>query len=440
MSTSEQIQSSEIATSSEPGRANIGVEQTLPVSFPCRFCGTNVRHTFVDLGMSPLCESYLGVQQLNEMEPFYPLHVLVCENCFLVQLQEYVSAESIFGEYAYFSSYSESWLAHAKAYTEKMIARFALGPKNQVVELASNDGYLLQYFVSAGIPTLGIEPAANVAAVAVKKGVPTLVKFFNRESAEELAAQGIKADLLLGNNVLAQVPNLNSFVAGMKILLKPNGVITMEFPHLIKLMEQGQFDTIYHEHFSYFSLLATERIFSAHQLTLFDLEELPTHGGSLRIYACHTEDRSKGLSARVLSVRAAEEATGLSRLDSYSSFAERTKETKYALLEFLIHARRSGQQVAGYGAPGKGNTLLNYCGIRSDLVAYTVDRNPYKQSKFLPGSHIPIFPPERIRQTRPAYVLILPWNLKDEVMQQLAYIREWGGQFVVPIPRAKVYA
>jgi len=389
--------------------------------------------------MSPLCESYLRVQQLNEMEPFYPLHVFVCENCFLVQLQEYVSVESIFGEYAYFSSYSESWLAHAKTYTERMIKRFALGPRSQVVELASNDGYLLQYFVLAGIPSLGIEPAANVAAAAVTKDVPTLVKFFNRQSAEELATQGMKADLLLGNNVLAQVPDLNSFVAGMKILLKPNGVITMEFPHLVKLMEEGQFDTIYHEHFSYFSLFSVEKIFSAHGLMLFDVEELPTHGGSLRIYACHAEDRTKDLSPGMFSVRAAEEAAGLSNLESYSSFAERTKETKCALLEFLIHARRNGKQVVGYGAPGKGNTLLNYCGIRSDLLAYTVDRNPYKQGKFLPGSHIPIFGPERIRETKPDYVLILPWNLKDEIMQQLAYIREWNGQFIVPIPEVQLY-
>src|SRR5580658_6923493 len=440
MSSVEHTQSSAIDTSSELSRVKIGSEETSPISFPCRFCGTNVRRTFLDLGMSPLCESYLSDQQLHEMEAFYPLHVFVCGNCFLVQLREYVSAESIFGEYAYFSSYSESWLAHAKAYTRKMIERFALGPKSQVVELASNDGYLLQYFVLAGMPVLGIEPAANVAAVAVQKGVPTLVKFFNRESAEELAARGIKADLLLGNNVLAQVPDLNSFVAGMKILLKPNGIITMEFPHLIKLMEQVQFDTIYHEHFSYFSLLAVEKIFSAHQLSLFDLEELPTHGGSLRIYAGHKEDRSKGLSARVLSVRAAEEAAGLSNLESYSSFAERTKETKYALLEFLIQAHANGKQVAGYGAPGKGNTMLNYCGIRSDLLTYTVDRNPYKQGKYLPGSHIPIYSPEHIRETRPDYVLILPWNLKGEIMQQLAYIREWGGKFVVPIPSVEVYA
>jgi hypothetical protein len=440
MSSVEHNQSSAIDTSSEPRKAKINADQVSPVPFLCRFCGTTLRHTFIDLGMSPLCESYLSVQHLNEMEPFYPLHVLVCENCFLVQLQEYVNVESIFGEYAYFSSYSESWLAHAKMYTEKMTRRFALGPKSQVVELASNDGYLLQYFMQAGIPVLGIEPAANVAASAVKNGVPTLVKFFNRQSAEELAAQGMKADLLLGNNVLAQVPDLNSFVAGMKFLLKPNGVITMEFPHLLRLMEEGQFDTIYHEHFSYFSFLVAEKIFSAHGLTLFDVEELSTHGGSLRIYACHTEDRSKPVTSDVASLREKEEVAGLSRLASYSSFAERVKETKCALLEFLIQARRAGKQVAGYGAPGKGNTLLNYCGIRSELLAYTVDRNPYKQSKFLPGSHIPIFPPEQIRQTKPDYVLILPWNLKEEIMQQIAYIREWGGQFVVPSPRAKVYA
>src|ERR1700722_9020091 len=440
MSSVEPTQSSAIAPSSEPTRAKAGTEQASSVSFPCRFCGTSVRHTFVDLGMSPLCESYLSVQQLNKMEPFYPLHVLVCENCFLVQLQEYVSVESIFGEYAYFSSYSESWLAHSQDYTKKMIDRFALGPKSQVVELASNDGYLLQYFVRAGIPVLGIEPAANVASVAVQKGVPTLVKFFNRESAEELAARDIKADLLLGNNVLAQVPDLNSFVAGMKILLKPSGVITMEFPHLLKLMKECQFDTIYHEHFSYFSFLIAEKVFSSHGLTLFDVEELSTHGGSLRIYACHTADRSKCVTAEVVSLREKEEAAGLSRLESYSSFADRVKETKCALLEFLIQASRAGKQVAGYGAPGKGNTLLNYGGIRSELLAYTVDRNPYKQSKFLPGSHIPIFPPEQIRQTKPDYVLILPWNLKEEIMQQIPYIREWGGQFVVPVPRAKVYA
>jgi hypothetical protein len=373
------------------------------------------------------------------MEPFYPLHVFVCENCFLVQLGEYVSAEEIFSEYAYFSSYSDTWLKHARVYTEQMRERFALNAKSNVVELASNDGYLLQYFVEAGIPVLGIEPAANVASAAVKKGVPTVVKFFGRETAQELAAQGKQADLLLGNNVLAQVPDLNSFVAGMKILLKPQGVITMEFPHLVRLMEQSQFDTIYHEHFSYFSLLTTERIFAAHGMTLFDVEELSTHGGSLRIYACDNKDLSKSVSSRLLALRKQEDAAGLAHIKSYASFGERARDAKCALLDFLIASRRAGKRVVGYGAPGKGNTLLNYCGIRTDLLAYTVDRNPYKQGKFLPGSHIPIFAPEHIRETKPDYVLILPWNLREEIIQQMSHIRGWGGQFVVPIPKVRVY-
>jgi hypothetical protein len=372
------------------------------------------------------------------MEPFYPLHVFVCEKCLLVQLQEFVSAESIFSEYAYFSSYSESWLAHVKEYTEKMIERFALGSGTQVVELASNDGYLLQYFVAAGIPALGIEPAANVAAAAVKRGVPTLVKFFNRESATELAAQGLTADLLIGNNVLAQVPDLNSFVAGMKILLADRGVITLEFPHLLRLIEENQFDTIYHEHFSYFSLTTAEAILSAHGLRIFDVEELPTHGGSLRIYASHAGDDSKPTDPRANELRAREESNGLKRLERYSSFAAQVQETKRALLEFLIEAKRQGKTIVGYGAPGKGNTLLNYCGIRTDFLDYTVDRNPYKHGKFLPGTHIPIYAPERIRQTKPDYLFILPWNLKDEIIEQNAYIRDWGGRFVVPIPCVKV--
>ena len=406
----------------------------------CRFCGHPLEHTFVDLGMSPLCESYLSAGQLNQMEPFYPLHVFVCGKCFLVQLQQYVSAESIFSDYAYFSSYSDSWLAHAKAYTEAMVERFGINRQSRVVELASNDGYLLQYFVEKGIPVLGVEPAANVAAVAVQKGVPTLVKFFGRQTAGEMAAQGQRADLLLGNNVLAQVPDLNDFVAGMKILLQPRGVVTMEFPHLMRLMEENQFDTIYHEHFSYFSLLATESIFAAHGLTLFDVEELSTHGGSLRIYARHAEDSSRPVGPRIFELRAREEAAGLNRLRSYSAFADQVKETKRKLLEFLIRARRAGKHVAGYGAPGKGNTLLNYCGIRTDFLDYTVDRSPHKQGKFLPGTHIPIAHPDRLRETRPDYLLILPWNLKDEIMKQTAYIREWGGQFVVPIPEVRVYA
>jgi SAM-dependent methyltransferase len=406
----------------------------------CRFCATPLRHTFVDLGMSPLCESFLSLNQINQMEPFYPLHVFVCDQCFLVQLQAYVSGEEIFTEYAYFSSYSDSWLAHAKTYAETMISRFGLNGNSLVVELASNDGYLLQYFVAKRIPALGIEPAANVAKVAVEKGVPTLVKFFGEQIAREMAAARQQADLLLGNNVLAQVPDLNDFVAGMKLLLKPQGVLTMEFPHLMRLMAENQFDTIYHEHYSYFSFLTTEKIFARHGLILFDVEELRTHGGSLRIYARHTEDSTKPVTARAKELRAREESAGFTRLETYASFSEQVKETKRKLLDFLIQAKRRGKYIAGYGAPGKGNTLLNYCGIRTDLLEYTVDRNPYKHGKFLPGTHIPIYPPEHIRETKPDYVLILPWNLKNEIIEQNAYIRDWGGQFLVPIPETKVYA
>lgn len=405
----------------------------------CRFCQAPLEHTFVDLGMSPLCESFLSAEQLNQMEPFYPLHVYVCGKCFLVQLQEYVSRESIFTDYAYFSSYSDSWLAHARSYTDKMTHLLGLNDKSLVVELASNDGYLLQYFVEKKIPALGIEPAANVAAVAEQKGVPTEVIFFGTQTARELAARGKSADLLLGNNVLAQVPDLNDFVAGMKILLKPGGVITMEFPHLMRLMAENQFDTIYHEHFSYFSFWTAEKIFAAHGIVLFDVEELPTHGGSLRIYGRHAEDRTKPVTARALELRAREEAAGITRLQTYATFSNQVIETKHNLLDFLIRARREGKKVAGYGAPGKGNTLLNYCGIREDFLAYTVDRNPHKHGKFLPGTHIPIFPPERIRETRPDYLFILPWNLKDEIIKQNSFIREWGGKFVVPIPEVKVF-
>lgn len=406
--------------------------------YVCRFCGMPLRHTFVDLGMSPLCESYLSADQLNQMEPFYPLHVLVCDRCFLVQLQEYVRAEYIFSEYAYFSSYSDSWLAHANAYTQKMTERFGLDLNSLVVELASNDGYLLQYFMANGIPALGIEPAANVAQVAIQKGVPTLVKFFNEDVARQLAAENKYADLLLGNNVLAQVPDLNGFVAGMKILLKPHGVITMEFPHLLRLMEQKQFDTIYHEHFSYFSFFTAQRIFAAHGLTFFDVEELTTHGGSLRIYARHAEDPSEAVSSRVDDLCAREQALGLDRVETYQLFARQVEAAKRNLLDFLVEVKRTGKSIVGYGAPGKGNTLLNYCGIRQDFIDYTVDRNPHKQGKFLPGSHIPILAPGRIQETKPDYVLILPWNLKDEIMHQLSYVREWGGKFVVPIPDVEV--
>lgn len=406
----------------------------------CRFCGTSLHHTFVDLGMSPLCESYVSAEQLNQMEAFYPLHVYVCDHCFLVQLEEYVSPDHIFTEYAYFSSYADSWLQHAKAYTDLMLERFHLNGESHVVEVASNDGYLLQYFVEKGIPCLGIEPAANVAQVAVEKGIPTRVEFFGVASARQLAAEGKQAYLLLGNNVLAQVPDLNDFVAGMKILLKPQGVITMEFPHLMRLMEENQFDTIYHEHFSYFSWITTEKIFAAHGLALFDVEELPTHGGSLRIYARHAGDTSKPVSARALALKQRELEAGFTDVETYRNFAAQVEETKWKLLDFLIKAKREGKTVAGYGAPGKGNTLLNYCGIRTDFLDYTVDRNPYKQGKFLPGTHIPIYHPDKIAETKPDYVLILPWNFKDEIMKQMGFIRDWGGQFVVPIPEVRVYS
>ncbi len=404
----------------------------------CRLCGEPLRRTFVDLGMSPLCESYVALEKLNQMEPFYPLHALVCEKCFLVQLCDYVSADHIYSEYAYFSSFSDSWLRHARDYVEMITERLKLGSHSLVIELASNDGYLLQNFVQKSIPVLGIDPAANIAPHAIKKGVPTLVRFFGVETAREVLAQGKQADLLLGNNVLAHVPALNDFVAGMKLLLKPGGVITMEFPHLLRLMESNQFDTIYHEHFSYFSFLAAQKTFARHGLTIFNVEELTTHGGSLRIYARHSEDESSAVMPRVSELRQREVKLGFERLETYTNFDGQVKETKRKLLEFLIATRRAGKSVAGYGAPGKGNTLLNYCGIRTDFLDYTVDRNPYKQGKFLPGTHIPIHAPDKIAQTRPDYVLILPWNLKDEIVRQLAYIREWGGKFVVPIPEVAV--
>ena len=403
----------------------------------CRFCGAALKHTFLDLGMSPLANSYLKPVQRTQLEPFYPLRVHVCARCFLVQLEEYESPDQIFSDYAYFSSYSDSWLRHAKAYTDLVIKRFGLNQESHVVEIASNDGYLLQYFAACGVPVLGIEPAANVARAAVEKGIPTVVKFFGQQTARQLVAERNQADLIIGNNVLAHVPRLNDFVSGLKILLKPRGVITMEFPHLMRLMAENQFDTIYHEHFSYFSLLAVEKVFAAHQLTLFDVEELATHGGSLRIYVCH--EGKQPCSSCVADLRAREESFGLARLDRYAAFAEQIKETKRKLLEFLIAAKRQGKSIAGYGAPAKGNTLLNYCGIRTDFVDYTVDRSPHKQGHFLPGTHIPIYHPDRIRETKPDYLLLLPWNLKEEIMEQMAHIREWGGQFLVPIPEVKVY-
>jgi 2-polyprenyl-3-methyl-5-hydroxy-6-metoxy-1,4-benzoquinol methylase len=389
--------------------------------------------------MSPLCESYISPDQLNEMERFYPLHVYVCDNCFLVQLLEYVSPNEIFSEYAYFSSYSDSWLKHAQNYTEMAIVRFGLDSRTQVVEIASNDGYLLQYFLQRGIRVLGVEPAANVAEVAERKGVPSIDRFFGETTAHELVSEGTQADLLLGNNILTHVPNINDFVKGLKILLKTHGVITMEFPHLMQLMEGNQFDTIYHEHFSYLSFITAEKIFAANGLMFFDVEEIATHGGSLRIYACHSDDVSKPIGDRVSKLRQREEEAGFTCLDHYFLFAEKVKETKRKILDFLIQTKRQGCTIVGYGAPGKGNALLNHCGIRTDFLDYVVDRNPYKHGKYLPGTHIPIYPPGKITETKPNYVLILPWNLKDEIIAQLSGIREWKGRFVVPIPEPTVY-
>jgi 2-polyprenyl-3-methyl-5-hydroxy-6-metoxy-1,4-benzoquinol methylase len=413
---------------------------TIEKTPPCRFCGTGLRHTLVDLGMSPLCESFVSLDRLNQMEAFYPLHVRVCENCFLVQLEAYVSPEEIFREYAYFSSYADSWLAQCKAYTDLVIDRFGLNQTSQVIELASNDGYLLQYFIAQNIPVLGVEPATNIAKVAIDQGIPTLNEFFGQECARNLVGQGQQADLIAANNVLAHVPELNDFVAGIKILLKPQGVFTGEIQHLIKLMVENQFDTIYHEHFCYHTFTTLEKIFAAHGMKLFDVEELPTHGGSLRIYACHADNSSQPVSDRAIALRESERAAGFATIERYTNFEEQVRETKRKLLEFLIAAKRAGKTVVGYGAPGKGNTLLNYCGIRTDFLDYTVDRNPYKHGKFLPGTHIPIYPPSKIQETKPDYVLILPWNFKDEIMTQMSVIRDWGGQFVVPIPKLTVYS
>ena len=405
----------------------------------CRFCGTPLHHTFADLGASPLANSYLNADQLEKMEPFYPLHVYVCDACLLVQLPVWQSAEAIFSDYAYFSSYSESWLRHAQEYTSMMVDRFGFDSRSSIIEIASNDGYLLRYFKERGIPILGIEPAGNVAKAARDAGIPTLVKFFGSKTAEELSAGGTHADLLIGNNVLAHVPDVNDFIRGMKIVLRPGGIITMEFPHLMRLMDETQFDTIYHEHFSYFSFLTVEKMFSGHGLTLFDVEELPTHGGSLRIFARHAQDTSKPVGPRVTGLRDRETAAGFTDVEHYLSFSERVKETKRKILTFLIEAKRSGKSVAGYGAPAKGNTLLNYCGIRSDFIDYTVDRSPHKQGHYLPGVHIPIHGPDRVRETRPDYLVILPWNLREEIMEQMSYIRSWGGRFVVFVPDVKVY-
>ena len=404
----------------------------------CRFCGSTSLHLVVDLGASPLCQSFLSREELDRGESFYPLRAYVCDRCFLFQVPEHVGGTEIFGgEYAYFSSYADSWLAHARRYCEMAVERFKLDERSQVIEVASNDGYLLRNFVSKGVPALGIEPADNVAEAAIGNGVPTLVKFFGTETARELVADGRQADLLIGNNVLAHVPDLNDFVEGMKLLLKPDGVITMEFPHLMRLMERNQFDTIYQEHYCYFSFIAVEQVFAAHGLTIFDVEELPTHGGSLRIYASHSAAAQRRPSA--IEMKEREVSAGFKNIDTYRAFAEQVAETKRKLLEFVIQAKREGKSIVGYGAPGKGSTLLNYCGIREDFIDYAVDRNPYKQGRYFPGVRIPVLAPEKIAETKPDYILILPWNLKDEITEQLDYVRSWGAKFVVPIPELTVY-
>ncbi len=408
-------------------------------NFTCRFCGSNLHHTFVDLGMSPLANSYINKDKLQHMEPFFPLNTYVCETCYLVQLPEFESPEGIFSDYAYFSSYSESWLNHAKNYTHLMIDRFGFDSSHQVIEIASNDGYLLQYFKEQNIPVLGIEPAENVALAARDKGIPTISKFFGSHTATELKNEGKQADLLLGNNVLAHVPDLNDFVKGMKITLRPQGVITMEFPHLMSLMEENQFDTIYHEHFSYFSFITVREVFKSQGLTLFDVDKLSTHGGSLRIYGRHTEDNSKPVEQRVLDLVHREEKQGFHTLDHYLTFGEKVIETKRKILDFLINEKRKGKSIVGYGAPAKGNTLLNYCGIRMDFMDYTVDLSPHKQGHYLPGVRIPINSPDKIGETRPDYLVILPWNLKDEIMNQMSHVRDWGGKFVVFIPEVAVF-
>lgn len=406
----------------------------------CRYCKNSLQHTFAALGMSPIANDYLTQEQLSRAEKFYPLHTYVCEQCLLVQLEEFESPEHIFGDgdYAYFSSYSQSWLEHAQKYTDLMVQKFGFNQSHQVIEIASNDGYLLQYFKEKGIPVLGIEPAANTAKVAEEKGIKSVVKFFGVQTATELAAVEQQADLLVGNNVLAHVPDLNDFVAGIKIILKQNGIFTLEFPHLLQLIQQNQFDTIYHEHYSYFSFLTVVKIFASHGLTLFDVEEIPTHGGSLRIYGKHNAVDTV-VSERITQLRVKEIQAGLEFLETYLTFGEKVKETKRKLLNFLIEAKAKGKVIAGYGAPAKGNTLLNYCGIGTDFIDYTVDRSPYKQGLFLPGTHIPILHPDKVRETKPDYLLILPWNLKEEIMAQMAFISEWGGKFVVPIPEVQVF-
>jgi 2-polyprenyl-3-methyl-5-hydroxy-6-metoxy-1,4-benzoquinol methylase len=405
----------------------------------CRFCGSKLTVTFADLGMSPPSNSFLTRDRLYALERFYPLHAWVCGDCMLVQLEEFETPREIFSEYAYFSSYSESWLKHAEQYAQMMAKRFELSAKSLVVEIASNDGYLLQYFKQRQIPVLGVEPAANVAKEAQeKRGIDSRVEFFGQACAGKMAREGLRPNLLLGNNVLAHVPDINDFVAGMKILLPPGGIITMEFPHLLRLMQENQFDTIYHEHFSYLSFFTVEKIFAKHGLKMFDVQELPTHGGSIRIFACHAND-SRPVDQNVEAMRVLERENGLEDLASYREFESQVKQTKRAFLRFLVDAKSRNKTLAAYGAAAKGNTLLNYCGVRTDFIDYVVDRSPYKQGRFLPGTHIPIEAPEKVEQTKPDYLLILPWNIRDEIMEQMKHIRSWGGQFVVAIPRTQVF-
>ncbi|MDA9409906.1 class I SAM-dependent methyltransferase [Bradyrhizobium sp. CCBAU 45384] len=403
----------------------------------CRLCGARLEKNFVDLGMSPLCESFLRGDQVDQMEAYFPLRVLVCDRCFLVQLQEYVKPAEIFTEYAYFSSYSSSWIEHARQYCGSVVDRFGLGPQSRVVEVASNDGYLLQHFLPFGVPVLGIEPAANVAEAARRKNIPTLVEFFGLALARQLVKEGQPADLIIGNNVLAQVPELNDFVAGMACLLATNGVITLEFPHLERLIEENQFDTIYHEHFSYFSLVTIDRLVRRHGLKVFDVEKLVTHGGSLRVYLCQ-QSADHATSPRVNALLEHEREIGLEEIGTYTSFAAKVHRTKRQLLSFLIECKEQGATICGYGAPGKGNTLLNYCGIGTDFLDFTVDRNPYKHGRYTPGMHIPIYPVAAIDEVRPDYLLILPWNLKSEIAQQMRHVGSWGCKMIVPIPNVEV--
>lgn len=410
----------------------------LQSSRSCRFCNTPLDKTFLDLGISPLSNTYLTRQDLDKKEIFYPLHVQICGQCLLVQLPEFEPPKNIFSDYAYFSSFSDSFLKHVSTYTEMMIERFAIDPQWKVIEIASNDGYLLQYFKAHHIPVLGIEPAANVAITAQNKGIPTLSVFFGKNLAEKMQQEGKQANLLIANNVLAHVPNLNDFVAGLKVLLAPQGILTLEFPHLLRLIEENQFDTIYHEHFSYFSFLTAQKVFAQHQLTIFDVEKISVHGGSLRIFVKHAEDPTQPVTQRVTDLLAEEKKFKLNHVETYQKFSADVLRLKHELLDFLLTVKKSGKTIAGYGAPAKANTLLNYCGIFSDFLSFTVDKNPYKQNRYLPGTRIPVLHPDKIQEEKPDYLLLLPWNLKDEIIEQMGHIKSWHGKFVIPIPKLEI--